>query len=296
MVPVMKDSSQATRRVQEERAPQEGRSTIIVGGSSGIGRELARQLLADGERVVVIGRDLAGARAALPEVAALALLRADLSLGREVAALAKELSRRGPLHRLVFTAGVVTRERRATAEGHDISLMTNHISRRVLSEALLPHLLEASRPRIGYLSPWGDYSRPLSRYDDLDVSRGGMAASMSTQLPNDVFFASLAARASGLAVLGFNPGPTGGTQLTSRDDSPLLLRWMLRIAVPLVGRTVEATAASFRKWLDSAPPGLTFVKGDREIGPPRHIDDGAHREAVEQLARTVLGREMPRTP
>lgn len=295
MVPVMKDSSPSTRRVQETLAPEEGRRTIIVGGSSGIGRELARQLLADGERVVIIGRDIEGARAALPAVSELELVRADLSLGREVAALAMELSRHGPLNGLVFTAGVVTRERRATAEGHDISLMTNHIARRVLSEALLPSLLETSRPRIGYLSPWGDYSRPLSRYDDLDLSRGGMAASMSTQLPNDVFFASLAAKAPRLAVLGFNPGPTGGTQLTSREDSPLLLRWMLKIAVPLVGRTVEATVASFHKWLEKAPPGLTFVKGDREIGPPRHLADGDHREAVDQLARTVLGPERSST-
>jgi 3-oxoacyl-[acyl-carrier protein] reductase len=62
---------------------------LVTGGSSGIGKEIARQLVARGGKVVICGRDAPKLEAAAAEIGAIAL-PADVSVEREAVALVGE--------------------------------------------------------------------------------------------------------------------------------------------------------------------------------------------------------------
>ncbi|GAB3691655.1 SDR family NAD(P)-dependent oxidoreductase [Angustibacter aerolatus] len=68
----------------------QGRTALVSGGASGIGRETARQLLAEGVQVVVTDRDADGVRAAADELGATAVV-ADLTDPADVDRLAAEV-------------------------------------------------------------------------------------------------------------------------------------------------------------------------------------------------------------
>ena len=86
----------------------ERRTILLTGGTSGIGLELARQLLARGNTVIVTGRDqdrLDAATQALPGVHA---FRSDVSDPRAIAALHEAVLSRFPaLDTLVNNAGIM---------------------------------------------------------------------------------------------------------------------------------------------------------------------------------------------
>ncbi len=126
----------------------ENRTVLITGGTSGIGRELAKQLLARGNTVVVTGRDegrLDATRRALPGVHAFA---SDVSDPVEIAALADEVLARFPaLDVLVNNAGVMRNLK--LIEHRDLQDVTREITTNLsgplqMIQQFLPHLM--SRP------------------------------------------------------------------------------------------------------------------------------------------------------
>ncbi|MEA2245944.1 MAG: hypothetical protein QOH46_473 [Solirubrobacteraceae bacterium] len=76
-------------------------SVVVVGGTRGIGRELARAYVERGCEVVITGRDAAGAEAAAADAGATAGLALDLTRPEEIA---ERLAGVGPVSRLVLAA------------------------------------------------------------------------------------------------------------------------------------------------------------------------------------------------
>src|SRR3954469_23353493 len=70
-----------------------GRSAIVTGGSRGIGRETARQLLEEGVRVTICGRNAQTLERARKELAQ--------ATGGEVAAMVADMMQPGDIERLV---------------------------------------------------------------------------------------------------------------------------------------------------------------------------------------------------
>ena len=78
------------------------RTIVIVGGTSGIGLEIAKDAVSRGENVVLTGRDLEGARAVAATLGDQATgLAVDLS---EPEAIQKNLESVGPINGLVLSA------------------------------------------------------------------------------------------------------------------------------------------------------------------------------------------------
>jgi short-subunit dehydrogenase len=72
--------------------PFAGKTALVTGASSGIGRAVAQALAARGAKLVVAGRDRAALSAAFPQAT---IITHDLSVAGGAAALAAELAQRG---------------------------------------------------------------------------------------------------------------------------------------------------------------------------------------------------------
>jgi NAD(P)-dependent dehydrogenase (short-subunit alcohol dehydrogenase family) len=154
------------------------KTAVVTGATGGIGRWIALGLVGAGYRVMLVGRDAGRASAAqawiaqrVPSAATMVRI-ADLSSLDETSALAEGILRDLPkLDLLVNNAGGLFARREVTAEGHEKTLATNHLSPCLLTTTLLPALRVAGRARIVTV---GSSSSDRARIDpgDLELTRG----------------------------------------------------------------------------------------------------------------------------
>lgn len=194
----------------------EGRTVVITGGSSGIGRAAAIELAALGADVVVVGRNPDRTRAVAAEVGGRAYL-ADFERLDDVRRLGDELLADLPaIHVLANNAGGIG-PRRDTVDGFDVTFQRNHLAGFLLTNLLLPRLTAtaedapAASVRIVQTSSAASASGRI-RLDDLDTRRGpwlgGWRAYSASKLENVVFTRELARRLARTPVsaYAFHPG------------------------------------------------------------------------------------------
>ncbi|MEO1574480.1 MAG: SDR family NAD(P)-dependent oxidoreductase, partial [Pseudomonadota bacterium] len=156
----------------------DGRRVVLTGATSGLGLASAHALAELGATLVLVGRDeqkltdTASAIAQTHGIDAPATERADLALMSDVRALADRLlSDPAPIHVLINNAGALFAERAETAEGHERSLAINLMSPFLLTNLLIPRLVQSAPARIVNVSSGGMYARRIN-VDDLGSERG----------------------------------------------------------------------------------------------------------------------------
>ena len=194
-----------------------GRTFLVTGANTGIGRATAEGLARRGGRVYVASRSaekgaaaVAGLRASTGNDAVeyLSLDLADLDSVRACAA--SFLARGEPLHVLVNNAGVV-RTRGLTRQGFELMFGVNHLGHFVLTNALLG-CLEASAPaRVVTVSSDSHYAAHGIDWDALRrPERGltGLHGYAVSKLCNVLFSAELGRRLAGTGVTTYalHPG------------------------------------------------------------------------------------------
>ncbi|HEX5915149.1 MAG TPA: SDR family NAD(P)-dependent oxidoreductase, partial [Rubrobacter sp.] len=124
-----------------------GKTVLITGGTSGIGKATAMALAAMDANVVVVGRNQERGEAAVEEISARShnesvdLLLADLSVQSEVRGLAEEFQgSHDRLDVLVNNAGLVQSKRTETPDGIETTLAINHLAPFLLTNLLLERL------------------------------------------------------------------------------------------------------------------------------------------------------------
>jgi retinol dehydrogenase 12 len=189
--------------------PMSGRTCLVTGATSGIGKETALRLAMLGATVIVVARDAARGEAAGEDIrqrvpaARVDALAADLSDLAQVRRLAGEvLARYDRLDVLVNNAGVITTSRQLTADGLEATFATNHLAPFLLTN-LLRGLLERSAPaRVVTVASAAHKQVRAIPWDDLP--RGGQAgqgqAYPLSKLANILFTAELARRLAGTGV------------------------------------------------------------------------------------------------
>jgi dehydrogenase/reductase SDR family protein 13 len=140
-----------------------GRTFLVTGANTGIGKETARGLAGRGARVVIAGRSEEKTRAAMKEIADdtgntdldfVALDLADLTSVR--AAADTVLASGEPLHVLVNNAGLAG-QRGMTASGFELAFGTNHVGTFLLTELLRDHIVASGPGRIVNVASDGHY-------------------------------------------------------------------------------------------------------------------------------------------
>jgi NAD(P)-dependent dehydrogenase (short-subunit alcohol dehydrogenase family) len=184
-----------------------GRSVIVTGANSGIGRAAARALAAAGARVVLAVRSVDKGRTAtatMPgETEVRALDLASLASVREFAAAWE-----GEIDLLINNAGVMVPPLTRTAEGFELQLGTNHLGHFALTNLLLEHVTG----RVVTVSSTGHRFGSID-FDDLNWERKPYRAWRAygqSKLANLLFTAELQRRltaaGSGVLATAAHPG------------------------------------------------------------------------------------------
>ena len=186
----------------------EGKTGLITGGTSGIGKATAVALAAMGANVVITGRNEERGKQAVEEIraesglGAVELMLADLAGQAEVRRLAEGFKERyDRLDVLVNNAGLVVSERTETADGMETQFAVNHLAPFLLTNLLLDLLKKSAPSRIVTVSSdahrWGRID-----LDDLQSRKRyrGFPVYGMTKLANILFTRELAERLQGTGV------------------------------------------------------------------------------------------------
>ena len=188
----MRDAAQAT--------------VLVTGATDGLGRRVARELAGMGATVLLHGRNPERLEATLEELRGetgsekLGSYLADLSSLGEVRGLAERvLSEQDRLDVLVNNAGIISRGREESGDGHELTFAVNSLSHFLLTGLLLPLLRESAPARVVNVASAGQ--SPID-FDDPMLERGydAMRAYSQSKLAQVMFTFELAGRLSGIGV------------------------------------------------------------------------------------------------
>jgi NAD(P)-dependent dehydrogenase (short-subunit alcohol dehydrogenase family) len=199
----------------------EGKTCLITGSTSGIGKEIAIGLAKMKANVVLVGRDKAKCQATLEEIwrtasidtnrNQISYLLADLSSQASIHQLANEfLDTHESLEILLNNAGVFLSRRLTTVDGIEYTLAVNHLAPFLLTNLLFERIKASSPSRIITTSSVAHRGAHIN-FNDLQFERGrynGVDAYRQSKLANILFTKELArrSRTSGVTSNCFHPG------------------------------------------------------------------------------------------
>ena len=241
-----------------------GRTAIVTGANSGIGRVEAHVLAEHGAHVILAIRNVEAGRAVAATITGSTQVEhLDLASLASVRAFAAGVVDRGPLDLLVNNAGVMYPPKwRPTADGFELQFGTNHLGHFALTGLLLPALLAAPEPRVTTVASLAH------RYGDERVLEGNPAEGYDprtsygqSKLANLLFALELHRRAtasgSRLTSTAAHPGVTVTNLFTSQDG--MGVHWAVRTFAPALMRVAlpapEGGAESILYAATTAAPG-----------------------------------------
>ena len=154
-----------------------GRTALVTGANSGIGKQAALALAGAGATVLLGCRDPRRAAVAMSdildehpdaEIEPLPLDLGDLEIVAEAAD--HVLGRVRPLDLLVNNAGVMAPPHMKTEQGFELQLGTNHLGHFALTGRLMPKLLESDSARVVNVSSMAHRQGKMD-FDDLNWER-----------------------------------------------------------------------------------------------------------------------------
>lgn len=199
----------------------DGKLAVVTGGYAGIGLETTRVLAAAGARVVVPARDPAKARAALGDLADVAIDELDLARPATIDAFAARLGA-APIHLLVHNAGIMATPLSRDDRGLESQLATNHVGHFQLFARLVPNLRAARGARVIAVSSRGHVRAAFDFADPSFVHRpyDKMVAYGQSKTANILFAVEVDRRYrdDGIRAFSLHPGAILDTQLGRHFD------------------------------------------------------------------------------
>jgi len=270
----------------DETPSMAGKTVLITGGSSGIGKATAIGLAALGARVAITGRDLGRVEAAAVDIRAATgnpavdALAADLSSQAEVRRLAADVLDAYPrLDVLVNNVGGSWATRHVTADGLEHTFALNHLAAFLLTNLLLDRLKASAPARVVTVS---SNAQSLGKIDfeDLQGERNysEQKAYPQSKLASVMFTYELARRLEGTGVTAtvLHPGVVS-TRFGSEDPS-LIFKVVVPFYRPFMKTAQQGAATSI--YLASSPKvegvtGRYFAKGRPQTSNKASYDESA---------------------
>lgn len=278
----------------------DGKTVVITGATSGLGRVAAERMASLGAALRLVGRSEAKLEIARREINSatgnddLGVYVADHSDMGSVRDLADALLAGEPaIDVLINNAGALFPNRAETAEGNELTLATNLLSHFLLTNLLIPRLEDSAPARIINVSSGGMYTQRI-RVRDLQNKRGEYKGSIAYArakrgqvILTELWAEKLADR--GVVAHAMHPGwaDTPGVE-TSLPMFHKLTKPFLRTpeqgadTIVWLAASKEAAESSGLFWLDRRPRPIHRLKTTVEA----HADRRGLWEALNELAHT----------
>jgi NAD(P)-dependent dehydrogenase (short-subunit alcohol dehydrogenase family) len=220
--------------------PLTGKTFVVTGATSGIGRAAAEILARRGANLIEVGRSPERCRQAEGDLRAfvpqakIAYCVADLSIQAQVRKLAEDIRhklaswKKDSLDVLVNNAGAFTFWLTLTPEGFEMQWAVNHLAPFLLTLELLPLLQAAPAGRVVTVSSGSHYHTHL-HWEDIQLRKryNCLLAYKQTKLANVLFTAELNRRlGSGSTVRAFAADPGLVRTEIGLKANPRLARWI----------------------------------------------------------------------
>jgi NAD(P)-dependent dehydrogenase (short-subunit alcohol dehydrogenase family) len=154
-----------------------GKTVVITGANTGIGRATAEELARRGAQVTMICRSRERGEAACAEIKAatknesVGLVVADLAVMADVRRAAEEVKKLHPkIHVLINNAAVFLPKREVTPDGLEKTFATNYLSHFLLTHLLLDNVKAAAPSRI--INVATKTTGIKVNFDDLQLEKG----------------------------------------------------------------------------------------------------------------------------
>jgi retinol dehydrogenase-14 len=263
-----------------------GKTVLITGATSGIGKATAIGLAELGARVAITGRELTRVEAVAVEIrratgnASVDAFGADLSSQAEVRRLAAEVLVAFPhLDVLVNNVGGFWATRHVTADGLERTFALNHLAPFLLTELLLDRLKSSAPARVVTVSS-GAQSLGTINFEDLQGERkySGQAAYNQSKLANVMFTYELARRlqGSGVTATALHPGVVD-TRFGAEDPSRIF-RFLVPLSRPFMKTPAQGAATSI--YLASSPEVEGVTGTYFANGKPRKTNNASYDAAA----------------
>ena len=280
----------------------ENRVCVVTGATRGIGRATAISLAKRGAQVVLVGRD----EARLDEVrreaerasdSRVAWVRADFASLESVRHAAEEIAHRWPaLHLLVNNAGMNAGQRRASAQGYELTFAVNHLAPFLLTTLLTPALTAGAPSRVVNVSSVFAHFGRLD-IDDVMFERRRYSSTRAynqSKLANAMFTMELAARLEGSGVSANCVAPGLVATDLMREHWWFGPRWLRPLWSSWLLSPDAAAARVVQVATSEALDGVTgecFAASLRPVALPRQARNAATRRALWDLSARLTATE-----
>lgn len=167
----------------------QNKTAIVTGGSRGIGKEIAKQLVAEGFSVIIAAKDKTRGEAAAAEIGAV-FLPLDVSDEKSIHAFAEKVkSTAAYIDVLVNNAGILKSEDQsileATASLIDETFRTNAIGALLLTQAIVP-LMNSGGRVIMMSSGGGSMTDPVGGWSPVYCVSKALLNAITRQLASEL--------------------------------------------------------------------------------------------------------------
>ncbi|XP_066557989.1 retinol dehydrogenase 13 [Amia ocellicauda] len=219
-----------------------GKTVLITGANTGIGKETARDLACRGARVIMACRDMAKADQTAQEIRQetgngnVLVKKLDLASLQSVRQLAKDIQdNEERLDILINNAGIMMCPKWKTEDGFEMQFGVNHLGHFLLTNCLLDLLKKSSPSRIISVSSLA-HDKGQIYFDDINLEKDydPRKSYGQSKLANVLFTRELAARLKGTGVTANSLHPGVIRTELGRHVFPTLPWWKRVIALPMI--------------------------------------------------------------
>ena len=275
----------------------QGKTVLITGANSGIGKVTAAALAGMGASVILACRRPDAAQQAIAEIrrehpqAQLDFVALDLASLASVRRAAAEVMAKYPvLDVLINNAGLANMQRQTSEDGYEMTFAVNHLGPFLLTNLLLP-ALRAGKGRVITVAS-GAHKAGKMRWGDLQLSRGYfvLRSYAQSKLANILFTKALAARvaADGIHANCLHPGAVSTNIWPERNWLEKAFSSVLRLFLITAEKGARTSI-----WLASGDIGGkasgSYFENCREKTPSRAARDTDAAERLWEISANLTG-------
>ncbi|XP_056134213.1 retinol dehydrogenase 12 [Lampris incognitus] len=220
----------------------DGKTVLITGANTGIGKETAMDMASRGARVILACRDMTRAHIAADEIRQksgngnVVVKKLDLASLQSVRNLAKEVQKSEQhLDILINNAGIMMCPKWKTEDGFETQFGVNHLGHFLLTNLLLDLLKKSAPSRIVNVSSLA-HEKGRIHFEDINLDKDYERAKSYRQskLANVLFTRELAAQLQGTGVTAYSLHPGIIRTELGRHLFPTLAIWKRIFFMPFL--------------------------------------------------------------